>query len=306
MNASDPIVSVIMPCYNQGQYLDEAIDSVRSQTYQNVEVIVINDGSTDALTIDILCNYQQPGVSIIHTANRGPAAARNTGIEQARGVYILPLDADDRIAPTYLEQAVKCLDADPGVGIVYCEAEFFGEKTGRFELPAFNFPGILLGNMIFNSSVYRKVDWEKVGGYKDHFHGWEDYDFWLSLLELGRDVVKLPDVLYFYRQVASSRSNSMTRQNWIEDYTRLFQNHSDLYGPNMRVVFEHIVDLRDDVHRTHTRLGQTLDELVQTHARLERVQTELATLQNSKFGRLYNQYIKLKQRFRHKTEQLSR
>ncbi|QZZ21447.1 glycosyltransferase family 2 protein [Leptothermofonsia sichuanensis E412] len=294
MNQSDPVVSVIMPCYNQGRYLDEAVESVLAQTYHNFEIIVINDGSTDAETIEILRDYQKPGVSILHTDNRGPASARNTGIQQARGQYILPLDADDRIAPTYLEQAVNILDGNSNVGIVYCEAEFFGEKTGKFDLPGFNFPGILLGNMIFNSSFYRKTDWEKVGGYRDNYRGWEDYDFWLSLLELGREVIRIPETLYFYRQINTSRSNSMNRQNWVEDYTRLFQNHPNLYIPNINILFEHIVDLREDIHQTHSRLAQALQQLQESeHQRLQ-AEAQLSAVLSSKFGRLYTWWGRFK------------
>jgi glycosyltransferase involved in cell wall biosynthesis len=294
MNQPDPVVSVIMPCYNQGRYLDEAVESVLAQTYQNFEIIVINDGSTDAETIEILRDYQKPGVAILHTENRGPAAARNTGIEQARGQYILPLDADDRIAPTYLEQAVKILDENSNVGIVYCEAEFFGEKTGKFDLPGFNFPGILLGNMIFNSSFYRKTDWEKVGGYKDNYRGWEDYDFWLSLLELGREVIRIPETLYFYRQINTSRSNSMNRQNWVEDYTRLFQNHPNLYIPNINILFEHIVDMREDIHQTHSRLAQALQQLQESEHQRVQAEAQLSAVLSSKFGRLYTWWGRFK------------
>lgn len=301
MSQSEPIVSVIMPCYNQGKYLDEAIGSVLAQTYHCFEIIVINDGSTDAETIEILGDYQKPAVSILHTENHGPASARNTGIQQARGQYILPLDADDLIAPTYLEQAVKILDENPNAGIVYCEADFFGEKTGKFDLPGFNFPGILLGNMIFNSSFYRKADWEKVGGYKENYRGWEDYDFWLSLLELGREVIRIPETLYFYRQINTSRSNSMNRQNWVEDYTRLFNNHPDLYSQNISTLFEQIVDLREDVHQTHSRLAQALQQLQQSEQQRQeleqqRLQAEaqLSAILSSKFGRLYTWWGKFK------------
>jgi glycosyltransferase involved in cell wall biosynthesis len=294
MNLDAPIVSVIIPCYNQGRYLDEAVGSILAQTLQEFEIIVVNDGSTEPETIALLQNYSKPKLTIIHTENRGPASARNTGITQARGRYILPLDADDRIAPTYLEKAVPVLDANPAVGIVYSEAEFFGEETGKFDLPCFSFPQILLGNMIFNSSLYRHLDWEKVGGYKDHFH-WEDYEFWLSLIELGREVVQLPEVLYFHRQLKNSRGGSLNRQKWLEDYVHLYHAHTELYSENIRVLFEHIIDMREDVHQTHARLHQTQIQLESTQAQLNQVQATLSEIQNSKLGRLYAQYVRLKQ-----------
>jgi O-antigen biosynthesis protein len=307
--SQDVIVSVIMPCYNQGQYLDEAVDSVLAQTLQAFEIIVINDGSTDPETIAHLQHYQRPKVTVLHTENRGVAAARNWGIRHASGRYILPLDADDRIGPTYLEQAVRALDADPRLGIVYCQAEFFGEKTGRVELPEFNFPGILLGNMIFNSSLYRRADWETVGGYRDNFH-WEDYDFWLSLLELDRTVYHIPEVLYFYRQSAHSRSNSLVQQHWVSDYTRLFHTHPKLYQPNIHVLFESLVELRQNVQQTHAKLYETEVENHKLHrqvetlsiklekfkADLQHAQSAISGMQSSKFWQLRDRWFEVRYR----------
>lgn len=269
MNPATPTVSVIMPCYNQGQYFEEAVESVLEQTCQDFEVIVINDGSTDELTVRLLQSYAHPQVQILHTANQGPSLARNTGIQQAQGRYILPLDADDRIAPTYLEKAVAILEQQPEVGIVYSQVEWFGEQTGLCPLPPYQFPEILLGNMIFNTSFYRRDDWQQVGGYNPNMVvGWEDYDFWLSLIELGRAVVQIPEPLYFYRQVANSRSARLTLDRQVTSYVQLFQNHPALYSNHIDVLFREVVMMRQDIHQTHHRLHQAQLELIQTHREL--------------------------------------
>lgn len=287
MSSGNPTVSVIMPCYNQGQYLEEAVGSLLAQTYQDFEIIVINDGSTDEFTVRLLQTYEQPNLLVLNTDNHGPSAARNTGIQQARGQYILPLDADDRIAPTFLEKTVPILDGNPNVGIVYTQAELFGEKNGRFDLPIYRFPDILLGNMIFNTSLYRKADWEKAGGYNENMvWGWEDYDFWLSLLELGREVIQIPEVLYFHREVPHSRSQQITQSDWIKCHTQVFKNHSTLYADHLDVVFRHIQELQQDVHQTHHRLHLT--EL--------RLNAIVQTVVNSKFWRWRNRWMKLQQR----------
>jgi glycosyltransferase involved in cell wall biosynthesis len=111
-----PQVSVIIPCYNQGRYLDDAITSVLVQTYQNFEILIVDDGSTEPETIEILQDYQQPKTRIIRTENQGVATARNLGIAQAQGTYILPLDADDKIADSYLEKAVTLLEGNEQLG----------------------------------------------------------------------------------------------------------------------------------------------------------------------------------------------
>ncbi|MBL1173946.1 glycosyltransferase family 2 protein [Pantanalinema sp. GBBB05] len=324
MNLNNPVVSVIMPCYNQGQYLDEAVDSVLAQTYPDFEIIVINDGSTDEATVDRLQHYEKPGVQVIHTENRGPSSARNTGIQRAKGRYILPLDADDRIAPTYMATAIPILESNSNIGLVYSGAEFFGEKTGRSDLPPYSFPAVLLGNMIFNSGFYRKADWETVGGYNTKMvYGWEDYDFWLSIIELGREVVYLPELFYCYRQLPNSRSERLTRDYLVKSYEQIYRNHSKLYSEHISALFQHIIDLRDDVHQTHTRLRETQLDVHQTHTQLgqtqlevmqlhkelgqlrgelgrlqgdlERSQTLIAAMKSSKFWQLRAQWFKLKQ-----------
>lgn len=258
-------VSVIMPCYNQGQYIDAAVTSVLAQTFSAIEIIVINDGSTDRATVQLLQTYEKPNLVVIHTDNRGPSAARNTGIERAIGEYILPLDADDRIAPTFLAKAVSILDRDPQVGIVYSQAELFGATVGRFDLPPYSFPEILLGNMIFNTSLYRRCDWETVGGYNENMvWGWEDYDFWLSLLELGRTVVQIPEVLYFHRELPNSRSQQMTEAAWVKSHAQIFRNHPQLYADHIEVLFQEMQALRTDVMQTHARLAGIINTVQQS------------------------------------------
>jgi glycosyltransferase involved in cell wall biosynthesis len=287
MSNSPPIVSVIMPCFNQGQFIEEAVESVISQTFSPVEIIIINDGSTDLETVRLLKHYQKPNVSVIHTDNQGPSAARNVGIRQAKGHYILPVDSDDRIACTYLEKAVPLLESQLNMGIVYSQAELFGDKTGSFDLPAYQFPDILLGNMIFNSSLYRKADWEAVGGYNENMvWGWEDYDFWLSILELGREVFRIPEVLYYHREVANSRSQQMTQEHWVKSYAQVFANHSQLYSQHIDILFRQLVELRENVHQTHSQL----------HVTQSRLESVVATVQSTKAWRARKRWLKLKQR----------
>jgi len=125
-----PLVSIIIPCYNQGRYLAESIGSVLASDFTELEIIVVDDGSTEPETRRILDMLEYPKTRLIRRANGGLAAARNSGIAEAQGRYILPLDADDRIGPEYLGQAVAALEADPQLGVVYCRAERFGARVG--------------------------------------------------------------------------------------------------------------------------------------------------------------------------------
>ena len=232
-----------MPCFNHGAYISEAIESVLAQTCREVEIIVINDGSTDPATVRVLKQLSYPNVTIIHSENRGVSAARNLGIERARGKYILPLDADDKIGSTYIEKAAAILEQRPEIGIVYCEAEFFGNKTGKWHLPPYKFPDVLIYPRIFCSSLFRRSDWVTVGGFStDMRYGWEDFDFWLSLIERGCGVYQIPETLFYYRQSGAGMTKSMKREHLVYSYERLFARHKKLYSDNIGFLFGAVLD----------------------------------------------------------------
>lgn len=223
-----------MPCYNDGAYIKEAIESVKKQTYPNIELIVIDDGSDDEKTIDIL-NELGDEVVLLHTNHLKPAGARNYGIEKASGKYILPVDSDDTIDETYIQKAVEIIESNSDVGVVYCEADLFGEKSGRWDLPKYSFEMMLLDNIVFVTSLFYKSDWEKVGGYNTLMKsGMEDYDFWLSILNLGRKIYQIPEVLFHYRIKPASRTTGFQSDycQIQETYRQIYDNHKDFYEKN--------------------------------------------------------------------------
>jgi len=214
-----------------GEYLAEAVDSVLSQTYSDFEIIIVDDASTDMATRQLLECYSHPKIHVIHNLhNMGVAAARNEGIRAATGEFILPLDADDVIGDTYLEKAMGLFVERQDVGIVYCDAEFFGEKEGYWELPDFSLKQILSENIIFSAAFYRKSDWQCSGGYCPLMKaGWEDWDFWLSLVSLGAKVVKIPETLFKYRIRDDSRDRSIPPSTKVLLLLRILYRHRQLY-----------------------------------------------------------------------------
>lgn len=226
-------VSVIMPCYNDGLYIKDAISSVQQQTYSYVELIIIDDGSNDAETIKTIQEFStEDWIRVLHTNHLGPAAARNAGINVAVGMYILPVDADDIIEPTYIEKAVEILDKSANIGVVYCYAELFGEKKGRWELPDYEFKKMLLDNIIFVTALFRKCAWIKAGGFNVEMkNGMEDYDFWLSMLELGYDIYQIPEVLFRYRIKPISRTSKFINSyaDVQATYRQIYFNHLEFY-----------------------------------------------------------------------------
>lgn len=226
-----PLVSIVIPCYNQGQFLSESIGSVLDSDFNDYEIIVVDDGSTDPETTSLLAQLDYPHTRLIRQENRGLAGARNRGIAEAKGTFILPLDADDRIGPQYISRAVNALKADPGLGIVYCQAEKFGAESGPWRLPRFSRLRMALGNVIFCSALFRRQDWHIVGGYDERLRrGWEDWDFWLSLLDLGRKVRCLDLVGFYYRKQAASMAVAMDWRLKAELHRLMLAKHSHAVG----------------------------------------------------------------------------
>lgn len=206
------LFSVVIPCYNHAAFLPQTVESVLQSTYPDIEIIIVDDGSVDD-SGRVAQELEKKHVSVryVHQENSGPSRARNNGIRQARGTYILPLDADDLISPHYIAEAVEVLQAKPDVKVVYCEAEKFGEKSGRWKLKPFSRSLLARDNMIFVSGIYRKTDWEACGGYsEDMTCVWEDWEFWIAMLKDGGQVVKLPHIGFYYRICSTSRRKGMT------------------------------------------------------------------------------------------------
>lgn len=227
------LVSVIMPCYNDGKYIKEAIESVKKQTYPEWELIIIDDGSDDEETVKIIESIEDDRITVLHTKHLRPAGARNHGIKQAKGKYILPVDSDDKIDPTYMEKAVKKIESDEKLGVVYCEADLFGEKSGKWDLPAYSFDKMLLDNVVFVTALFYKADWEKLGGFNTNMAaGMEDYDFWLGILGLGREIYQIPEVLFHYRIKPVSRTTGFQSDytQMQEVYRQMYDNHKDFYA----------------------------------------------------------------------------
>ncbi len=239
-----PKVSVVIPCFNHGEFLLETLDSLQAQTFTDYEILVVNDGSTDTATISLLQSLNRAMTRVFHTSNMGVSAARNRGIAEAKGEYILPLDADDKIGSNYLELAVNVLETRPEVAIVYCERVLFGEREGVDSLPVYDPRALLIDNCIYPAALFRKADWKTVGGYSEKMvYGWEDWDFWISLSELNKQVVKIPEPLFFYRVRSNSRDHSLRFYQKFILMIVLVLRHKRLYLSNLDLLAKRVFDL---------------------------------------------------------------
>ena len=218
----NPKISIIVPCYNQAQYLTEALQSVLEQTYGNWECIIVNDGSPDN-TEEIAQEWVSKDSRFIylHKENGGLSSARNAGIAIAEGEFILPLDADDRIGKDYTLLAMKTFQEDSDLKLVYCKAEKFGEESGSWNLPVFSLFELARQNMIFCSALYRKEDWSRVDGYDENMiFGLEDWEFWIAILKNGGEVKCLDEVEFYYRisENSMARTVNIKHKEFSEKY----------------------------------------------------------------------------------------
>ena len=226
-----PIISIVVPCYNQAEYLDECLQSVLDQTYADWECIIVNDGSPD--------NTEETAIKWIEKdarfkyffkENGGVSSARNFGIDKALGEWILPLDSDDKIGNQYLELASK--EFQNNYEFIYCKAEYFGNRQETWVLKKYNYSAMLILNHIFCSVFYRKTTWSRVGGYDSSFiYGVEDWDFILSVLQPSTKVLQLDYVGFYYRRSSESRdtfyNNSEERKIAVEN--QIYKKHLKKY-----------------------------------------------------------------------------
>jgi glycosyltransferase involved in cell wall biosynthesis len=204
-----PKVSVVIPCYNYARYLPEAVESALGQTFADLEVVIVDDGSTDDTAVvaeRLILEDSDREVRLICQQNAGVSAARNRGIDAALGEYVLTLDADDVIRPTYVERLFHVLDADPGIDLAYTWTERFGDSSGVDESGEFTLNNLVVNNGPPCTILMRKSAWESVGGYNPVMDkGGEDWEFGLKLYREGYKAVVIPEALFMYRKHGTSR-----------------------------------------------------------------------------------------------------
>ena len=213
-----PLVSIVIPVYNMQDYIAETLDSVLASDYPNFEVIIMDDGSKDK-SYDIISEYaiKDKRIHCYKQSNGGACSARNKAITKAQGEYILPFDADDKMGKHFVSDAVGAILSDPEIKVVRPSSEYFGERSGNWKLPDYSLRLLARKNMIPICALYRKTDWEKVGGYDEKISVREDWAFWIALLKDGGKVVTLPDISVYYRVRKGSKriSDRLGKRNLV-------------------------------------------------------------------------------------------
>jgi glycosyltransferase involved in cell wall biosynthesis len=265
-------VSIIIPCYNHGAMLREALASVEQVRNANVlEVIIVDDGSSESETTRILNEVAEAGHCVVAQPNRGPGAARNTGIRLAKGEFILPLDSDNRLRGAYLDEGVFLLKNNPSVGVIYADAEYFGKRSGRWHVPEFDLLLLIRENFIDACALYRKKLWEEVGGYDEQMicMGWEDWDFWLRVTCHGGAFVHLSKIGFDYRV----RTNSMVaraNQRAAELRAYIFNKPELAFYDRVRQSDEEVQNLKGGIRAIQASYSYRLGRALFAPARLLR------------------------------------
>ncbi|GEP50399.1 glycosyl transferase [Flavobacterium noncentrifugens] len=228
-----PKISVIVPCYNQAQYLDQALQSVEAQSCSDWECIIVDDGSSDHIDeVAIKWTAKSPKFKYVKKTNGGLASARNFGIENSTGTYIFPLDADDYVATDYFARAIEILDAQDDVEVLHCNVMQFGYIQKPLTLLPYHFETLLIKNCIIACAFFRRETFLKAGGYSEALQILEDWDLWLTILQHGGKVHKIDAYLYYYRkheQGSLVNSFEKDKKRHKEHLNIIYKNHVDLY-----------------------------------------------------------------------------
>ena len=286
MNAAR--VSVIVPCYNLGRYLDEAIGSVFTQTFQDFEIVIVDDGSTDEETRRLLASYERPRTRLVRSANRGLPAAKNLGLAHTTGPYVCMFDADDRLDPAMLEKSVAALDSNPSLTFVSHWLRTFGDEVWEWTPASCDAPALLDVNTVNGAALVRRSALEAVGGFDESMRdGCEDWDLWIGLIERGFKGAILPEVLFHYRRRPDSMSRLMMRGDGHPRlYRRLVEKHPRIYREHLPALLlrreEDISNLRRHTHdmelEEYRWLGPELakwrDDVAMLERKAERVERD--------------------------------
>jgi glycosyltransferase involved in cell wall biosynthesis len=248
----DPLISVVIPCFNDGGYLPETLQKIGLQTFTDYEIIIVNDGSTDEQTLRVLKEIADTGsAKVLHKANGKMSSARNYGVKHARGSIIAAIDADDYYHPTFFQKAVDILARDPGIAVVTSYIQLFGEFRKVAKPRADNVFNLLFSSQVPACAMVRKSCWEAIGGYDEEMKlGYEDWEFYIRIAEKGWRIEVIKERLLFYRQTQKSTLKNATGPNRALLINYIIDKHRGWYLENLKVLM-----IKEEVLYTEARIS---------------------------------------------------
>jgi cellulose synthase/poly-beta-1,6-N-acetylglucosamine synthase-like glycosyltransferase len=227
INKNQPIVSVVIPIFNYGQQFEKTLQSVFQSTYKNIEIIIVNDGSSDEYVLNKLNSLSEhPNIKIVNQKNSGPSEARNNGIKNSIGEFILPLDSDDKIEPEYIQSCVNILKRNKNISPVYCDTIHVGQIQGIEKRPEWSIDRLIQGPFIVNCSMFHKEAFEKCEGYDTALFGWEDYDLWIRMGKNGYKGHRIPKPLFtYFHHEKDGTVSTVANQNQSDLYKKIMDKN---------------------------------------------------------------------------------
>ncbi|WP_406684229.1 glycosyltransferase [Seonamhaeicola sp. MEBiC1930] len=262
------LISVIIPCYNDAEFIEQAVSSAISQTYSKKEIIVVDDGSNKETKL-VLKGLEHKIEKLITQDNLGQSTARNRGIEQAKGKYILVLDSDDYFEQAFCEKAIVLFENNPIIKLVTCYANLIFEKERDNSIRKTrggDIRSFLTSNSALGSAMFKKEDWAKCGNYDESMrNGLEDWEFYIRLLSNGgiAEVIKEPLYNYRKREGTTTAKANKAKYNLLKF---IYSKHKNLYVKYYEEFIDQILDIieteeRDKIknrNRLEFRLGSLI------------------------------------------------
>lgn len=222
------LVSIIIPCYNSAATVEETLRSVVNQSFEGWEAIIVNDGSPDHIE-EIAKKWVEldPRFRYFRKENGGLATARNYGIQRASGKYILPLDSDNKVLPTFISSAIKVLESNHLIDILYGNAIYFGEKSGDWIVGQFDKKRMLESNYIDACAIIKRELFVKTGYYDDKmpFQGVEDWEFWIRQVKNKSKFHYLNSPTFEYRVTGDSMIRSFSQEMTLKNIYYISNKH---------------------------------------------------------------------------------
>jgi glycosyltransferase involved in cell wall biosynthesis len=260
MQNKTDLISIVIPCFNDAQFIEQAVNSVLNQTYQNKEIIIVDDGSNEE-TKAVLKKLEHNITKLITQDNKGQSTARNVGIKQAKGEFILVLDSDDFFEPTFCEKAINIFKSDLETKIVSCYVNLIFENGSitQFELQGGSIKDFLFFNQVLGTSMFKKEDWSFCGGYDESMrNGFEDWEFFIRLLKNGGTAKVIKEPLYNYRKRIIS-TTSKANKNKYELLNFIFLRHKELYINNYELTILHLLNKAEREEREKIKNTERLE-----------------------------------------------
>lgn len=247
------LISIIIPCYNTELTLSDTLESVLKLNFEDWEAIIINDGSTDSLETIALNYVEKDNRFKYHKKeNGGLASARNFGIQNSKGKYILPLDSDNLLDSNFISKAIPFFNNDSNLGVVYGDAKYFGEKDDVRIVGEFDKYRILNSNYIDACALIKKDVFNEVGLY-DAFmphQGHEDWEFWIRVINTKFTFFYIPEIVFHYRVLKSSMIRSFTPEMENKNIRYIKNKHKEIYLDAYNELYEKYINLKSEATKT--------------------------------------------------------